>query len=95
MNIEKLTSLPPIEVGYQINPLLPIIPLAMKVHQAACGEPHSHPRAQLIYASHGVMRVISKGDIWMIPPSQAVWVPSMVEHQVLFPGTVYICNLYY
>ncbi|BCS54648.1 AraC family transcriptional regulator [Geobacter sp. SVR] len=80
---------------------LPIIPFAMQisprklqVRQVACAGCHAHPRGQLIYASSGVMRVICGRDIWVVPPSQAVWVPPEQEHEVYFPGDVALCNLF-
>lgn len=94
MNIYKLTKLPPIEIGYRIDPALPVIPLAMQVNQAGCAAPHAHPRGQLIYASCGVMRVVCGRDIWVVPPSQAVWVPPGIEHEVYFPGEASLRNLF-
>ena len=94
MNIEKLTKLPPIEIGYRVDATLPVIPLAMQVDKAGCAAPHAHPRGQFIYASSGVMRVVCGCDIYMVPPSQGVWVPPNIEHQVYFPGKVSLRNLF-
>lgn len=94
MNIEKLTKLDPITLGFQINPDLPVIPLAMEVEKAGCAAPHAHPRGQIIYAERGVMRVICKSGIWIVPPSQAVWAPPDMEHEVYFPGQVSLRNLF-
>lgn len=94
MTIEKLPKLPPIVVGYRIDPDLPVIPLAMQVSHAGCAAAHAHPRGQLIYASSGVMRIICRRDIWIVPPSQAVWVPPGIEHEVYFPGDVSLRNLF-
>lgn len=94
MNIEKLTILPPVEIGFRIDPALPVIPLAMEVNQAGCAAPHAHPRGQLIFAGSGVMRVICGRDVWVVPPSQAVWVPPEREHTVYFPGQVAVRNLF-
>lgn len=94
MNVDKLSKLPPIEIGYRIDPVLPIIPLAMQVNQAGCAAPHAHPRRQLIFASCGVMRVVCGRDVWVVPPSHAVWVPPAIEHEVYFPGTVSLRNLF-
>jgi len=94
MNNDKLTKLAPITLGYQLDPKLPVIPLAMEVERAGCAAPHAHPRGQLIYASSGVMRVICGRDIWVVPPSQAVWVPPNQEHEVYFPGEVALRNLF-
>ncbi len=94
MDIAKLTKLPPITVGYRVEPKLPIIPLAMQVSNAGCAASHAHPRGQLIFASNGVMRVLCGKDIWVVPPTQAVWIPSDVEHEVYFPGEVSLRNLF-
>lgn len=94
MNVDKLPKLAPIEIGYRIDPSLPIIPFAMQVKHAGCAAPHSHPRGQLIYASSGVMRVICNNDVWVVPPSQAVWVPPDIQHEVYFPGEVSLRNLF-
>ena len=101
MNIEKLTRLDPVELGYRRDARLPVIPLAMQIsplkmraRQVGCAAPHAHPRGQLIYASSGVMRVVCGRDIWVVPPSQAVWVPPDQEHEVYFPGEVELRNLF-
>ena len=94
MNIEKMTKLAPVDIGYRVDPALPVIPLFMEVSNAGCAGPHAHPRGQLIYASRGVMKVICNRDIWIVPPSQAVWVPPDTEHEVYFPGDVCLSNLF-
>jgi len=94
MNTEKLTKLDPVTIGYRLDSSLPVIPLAMEVEQAGCATGHAHPRGQLIYASHGTMRVICDHDIWVVPPSQAVWVPPLQKHEVYFPGKVLLRNLF-
>lgn len=94
MNAGKLTKLDPITTGYRLDVNLPIIPLSMEVEQAGCASIHSHPRGQFIYASSGTMRVICNRDIWVVPPSQAVWVPPQHEHEVYFPGKVLLKNLF-
>jgi AraC-like DNA-binding protein len=94
MNIDKLSIMPAIEIGYRIDSALPVMSLAMQVKQSGCAAPHAHPRGQLIYACSGVMRVVCKRDIWMVPPSQAVWVPPEKEHIIYFPGEVSLCSLF-
>ena len=94
MNIEKMTKLSPINIGYRVDLTQPVIPLSMQVRDAGCASAHAHPRGQLIYASSGVMRVFCRRDQWVVPPSQAVWVPPWVEHEVYFPGNVWLRNLF-
>ena len=101
MTIAKLTRLAPVALGFRLDPTLPVLPLAievspqkMGVREVGCAAVHSHPRGQLIYASSGVMRVICGRDIWVVPPSQAVWVPPLQEHEVYFPGDVALRSLF-
>ncbi len=42
--------------------------------------PHTHKRAQLIYAISGVMEVSTRAHHWLIPPQRALWMPAQVEH---------------
>jgi len=101
MSIDKLTRMAPVVLGYRLDANLPIIPLAMQVipqkletSQIDSAAPHAHPRGQLIYASSGIMRVICGRDIWVVPPSQTVWVPPNQEHEVYFSGEVALRNLF-
>ena len=42
-------------------------------------DPHSHERAQLIYATAGTMRVAADGSMWIVPPQRALWMPAGVR----------------
>jgi AraC-like DNA-binding protein/mannose-6-phosphate isomerase-like protein (cupin superfamily) len=44
------------------------------------GTPHSHERAQLLYATHGMMRVRTDSGMWILPPRRALWIPPGVVH---------------
>lgn len=89
-----MTYLSPIRLGYEDNPSLPILPFAIDVYETQCAERHKHPRAQLIYSSKGSMKVETEHHIWMVSSKQAIWVPSMYEHQVFFLKDVHIRNLF-
>jgi AraC-like DNA-binding protein/mannose-6-phosphate isomerase-like protein (cupin superfamily) len=56
--------------------------------------PHSHERAQLLYASAGVMSVMTDDTSFTIPPQRAVWMPAGVRHQALCRGHVSLRTLY-
>ncbi len=43
---------------------------------------HRHRRAQLVYASHGLMRVTTRNAAYLVPPQRAVWMPGGVEHRI-------------
>lgn len=55
---------------------------------------HSHPRAQLVYAVEGVMRVTTPSGFWALPPLRALWVPAGVPHGVDMVGAVSMRSLY-
>lgn len=43
---------------------------------------HWHARVQLVYASAGVMTVMTEQGLWVVPPQRAVWIPAGVRHEV-------------
>lgn len=55
---------------------------------------HLHPRAQLIYAGSGVMRVETAEGCWVVPPVRGVWIPADTDHQVIMLGPVEMRTLY-
>ncbi|MBD0726253.1 AraC family transcriptional regulator [Flavobacterium sp. L1I52] len=79
-----------VDYGFQINPELPVVGYTEKITNAICVS-HAHPRAQLIYASSGVMNVVVENQIWVVNPLQGLWIPGGMEHQVSFQQDV---NLY-
>ena len=56
--------------------------------------PHRHPRAQLVFATHGVMVVSTDQGSWVVPPNRAVWVPANTEHAIRTWGEVAMRTLY-
>ena len=55
---------------------------------------HAHERAQLVFASQGVMRVSTAPGTWVVPPQRAVWVPPAVEHAIEMHGRVAMRTVY-
>ena len=49
---------------------------------------HSHARAQLLYATGGVMRVATEAAGFVVPPGRALWVPAGLPHAVSMRGGV-------
>ncbi|WP_133406394.1 AraC family transcriptional regulator [Parashewanella tropica] len=43
---------------------------------------HQHPEAQLLYASSGVIRLLTENCCWIAPPLRAVWIPANARHQL-------------
>jgi AraC-like DNA-binding protein len=55
---------------------------------------HSHPRAQLLYAVSGVMRVDTAASSCIVPPSTALLLPAYAEHAVQMDGPVALRELF-
>lgn len=55
---------------------------------------HRHPRAQLLYAVEGVMRIHTHDRVWIIPPQRALWVPPGVWHSHTSMSDVQMRTLY-
>jgi AraC-like DNA-binding protein len=43
---------------------------------------HAHDAAQLVFARSGVMRVVTEGGIWVVPPDRALWMPARQPHAI-------------
>jgi AraC-like DNA-binding protein/mannose-6-phosphate isomerase-like protein (cupin superfamily) len=71
-------------------------PVTAKARNYRGGETpvHSHPRAQLIYAGSGVMRVETEAGCWVVPPVRGVWIPANTAHRVIMLGSVEMRTLY-
>jgi AraC-like DNA-binding protein len=82
-----------VDYGFQINPSLPVLGYTEKITEAICAS-HSHPRAQLLYATSGVMNVVVKNQIWVVNPLQGLWIPGGVEHQVSFQKNVKLYSVF-
>src|SRR6218665_3219667 len=55
---------------------------------------HAHPRAQLVYAISGVMRVETRTSNYIVPPTTALLLPADVEHAVRMDGPVAMRELF-
>ncbi len=49
---------------------------------------HRHPRAQLLFATAGVMRVTTESALFTVPPGTGLWVPADTTHGVRMDGDV-------
>lgn len=78
---------------------LEALPQSVVAHgrELAAGETlpfHCHRRAQLVYASSGVMTVTTRSAAYVVPPQRAVWVPGGVEHRIDARSAVAMRTLY-
>jgi len=55
---------------------------------------HLHPRAQLLTATGGVMRVEAEGSGWIVPPGTGLFVPAQLTHRVAMDGVVQMRALF-
>jgi len=55
---------------------------------------HRHRRAQLVYASLGIMMVKTRSSSYVVPPQRAVWMPGGVEHSIEARSRVKMRTLY-
>src|SRR5579863_3924066 len=46
---------------------------------------HSHPRAQLLHAVAGVLRVATEASLFIVPPGTGLWVPAQTPHATRMP----------
>ena len=56
---------------------------------------HHHRRAQLVYASSGVMTVATRVAAYVVPPQRAVWMPGGIEHRIDARSPVAMRTLYF
>jgi AraC-like DNA-binding protein len=56
--------------------------------------PHAHTRDQFLFAVHGIMRVRTEREAWIVPPDRAVYIPAGLTHALLMRGNVEMRTLY-
>ena len=94
-NIAKQTnSSPSTAVEEIINVPRPIVAMAKEFPEGHLITYHQHSRAQLLYASSGVMTVTTASGVWVVPPLRAVWIPANTSHQIHTSGQVSMRTLY-
>jgi AraC-like DNA-binding protein len=72
-------------------------PMAGYAHDYVSGHetgPHRHPRAQLLFATAGVMRVTTEAALFTVPPGTGLWVPADTLHAVHMDGAVQMRALF-
>lgn len=99
MNIEKMTNesqviASPSPASYYLDETKPVLARAVEMQKAIRTRLHNHPRAQLIYSINGVVRVLTSEGTWIVPPTQAVWIPTGVMHETLAVNKVSVRNLF-
>lgn len=80
-------------IDYQDVPR-PVAALADEYRADHVDPRHCHERAQLLYASAGIMFVITDSASFVVPPQRALWIPPQVFHEVHCRGHVSVRTLY-
>jgi hypothetical protein len=47
---------------------------------------HQHPRAQLLHAIAGVLRVVTHSALFVVPPGTGLWMPARTPHVTRMPA---------
>ena len=47
---------------------------------------HQHPRAQLLHAIAGVLRVVTAAALFVVPPGTGLWMPARTPHVTRMPA---------
>ena len=94
-NISNRTK-PPSSASVEeiLNVPRPIVAMAKEFPSGHLISFHQHHRAQLLYASSGVMTVTTGKGIWVVPPLRAVWIPAHIRHQIEVSGNLSMRTLY-
>jgi AraC-like DNA-binding protein len=72
-------------------------PMTGYAHDYAAGHEtglHRHPRAQLLFATAGVMRITTEAALFTVPPGTGLWVPADTLHAVRMDGSVHMRALF-
>lgn len=94
-NVENRTKpRSPERQKYLMNAPQAVIALALDEPDGHRIPLHWHSRAQLLYASEGVMTVTTASGVWVLPPLRAMWVPAFTEHHIRASGHLSMRTLY-
>lgn len=72
----------------------PVVAMAAEFANGEVGTRHCHRRAQFLYATSGIMTVITDEGSWAVAPQHALWIPPGLMHQTRCWGQVNLRTLY-
>jgi len=84
----------PLDIAYTLDAARPVLANHRPIRAGRAVQPHSHPRGQLLWAHDGVLRVSSGGNVWIVPPTHAMWIPGGLEHDLVTETDAHIRNLH-
>ncbi len=94
--LQKRHRIVPLHPDLEIIEALPqrVVAFRRDLNDGETIPPHHHRRAQLVYASEGVMTVTTDHGAFVVPPQRAVWLPAGVEHRIDARGSVAMRTVY-
>jgi AraC-like DNA-binding protein len=81
MDIENLPTLQARDFGNAADPGRPLLSFEWSAQGPHRVPGHTHPRAQAIFQTGGVYRVVTPKGSWVVPKHQAIWIPSGIFHE--------------
>jgi hypothetical protein len=81
MDAENLPSLSMPDFGQLEDPQRPVLSLDWSAKGPHRVGGHTHSRAQIIYQGTGVYRVATELGSGVVPPNQAIGIPSFIYHE--------------
>jgi len=93
-DVAKTTILSPSDSAFVLDPERAVLTHGRDMKAETSTEPHQHPRAQLLWAAEGVLRVTTDEKVWIVPSSHAVWIPGGCVHHVVTETAAKTRNLY-
>ncbi|WP_028471018.1 AraC family transcriptional regulator [Neptunomonas japonica] len=88
-----LKTIPPSALGQQALQR-PITVLNRSLLGKRAVKKHQHEWGQLIYATQGILSVITSSGRFIVPPEQAVWVPPLTDHEIITVNDVTLASFY-
>ena len=83
-----------IQAGDYQNVPRPVAVMAKDFASGSTTGQHSHPRAQLLYATAGLMIAATADGTWAVPADHALLIPPEVVHEVTMHGEVAMRTAY-
>lgn len=93
-DVSEAPNFAPSSTAFVLDADRPVLAHHRRMKARSSVDPHHHPRSQLIWASDGVCRVTSGENVWIVPPSHAVWIPGNLLHDVITETEAHFRNLY-
>lgn len=73
----------PMRLDHKPTAARPVRVIPRELEREARIAPHRHPWPQVTFALEGAFRVSTPETSWIVPPSRAIWIPELVEHEVV------------